>query len=118
MICDSAFLGDIKRAYDINPNLESLLFDDFFRKALGTAQDGWRRVVAEAASLGIPIPAISTALNFYDGMRTANLPANLIQAQRDYFGAHTYELLSQPGKYVHTNWTGTGGRVAASSYNA
>jgi len=78
----------------------------------------WRKVVASAVELGVPTPCFSTALAFYDGYRSARLPANLIQAQRDYFGAHTYETLTEPGKFVHTNWTGTGGNVSASSYNA
>jgi len=117
-IIRSAFLKDIKKAYDREANLESLLFDPFFRGALSKAQQGWRMVVSQAALLGIPVPAISTALAFYDGYRTERLPANLIQAQRDFFGAHTYELLDAPGTFVHTNWTGRGGRVASSTYNA
>ncbi len=83
------------------------------------AQKGWRTAVARAAELGIPIPCFSTALSFYDGYRSATLPANLLQAQRDYFGAHTYERIDAPrGKFFHTNWTGTGGKVSSSSYNA
>ncbi|KAJ1674221.1 6-phosphogluconate dehydrogenase, decarboxylating, partial [Spiromyces aspiralis] len=117
-IIRSAFLGDIKKAFDTNPNLENLLFDDFFQRATATAQDGWRDVVATATKLGVPIPATSTALSFYDGYRSERLPANMIQAQRDYFGAHTYELLDKPGVYIHTNWTGKGGNVSASTYNA
>merc|ERR1712168_988659 len=117
-IIRSVFLGNIKAAYDKNPELDNLLLDDFFRDAIHKAQASWRKVVAQAVLLGVPTPCFSTALAFYDGYRTAKLPANLIQAQRDYFGAHTYELLSAPGKYVHTNWTGLGGNVSSSSYNA
>ncbi|KAK9763379.1 phosphogluconate dehydrogenase (decarboxylating) gnd1 [Basidiobolus ranarum] len=115
-IIRSAFLGDIRNAYQKNPNLESLLFDDFFRKALSTSHQDWRVVVSQAVLLGITVPAISTALAFYDGYRTETLPASLVQAQRDYFGAHTYELLDKPGTYVHTNWTGKGGNVISSTY--
>merc|ERR1711962_789315 len=117
-IIRSVFLGNIKAAYDKNPELDNLLLDDFFKDAIHKAQASWRKVVAQAVLLGVPTPCFSTALAFYDGYRTAKLPANLIQAQRDYFGAHTYELLSAPGKYVHTNWTGLGGNVSSSSYNA
>jgi len=117
-IIRSVFLGNIKEAYDKNPNLENLLMDDFFKNAIHNCQAAWRKVVAAAVELGVPTPAFSTALAFYDGYRSERLPANLIQAQRDYFGAHTYELLSNPGKFVHTNWTGTGGNVSASTYDA
>ncbi|KAJ1980245.1 phosphogluconate dehydrogenase (decarboxylating) gnd1 [Dimargaris xerosporica] len=117
-IIRSAFLGDIKNAYVSNPHIESLMFDPFFQKALANAQDGWRFVAAQSVLLGIPAPAITTALSFYDGYRTEHLPANLLQAQRDYFGAHTYELLDQPGKYIHTNWTGRGGNVSSTTYDA
>jgi len=117
-IIRSVFLGDIKAAYEKDPELDNLLLDDFFKNAIHEAQSSWRKVVAQAVLLGVPTPCFSTALAFYDGYRTAKLPANLIQAQRDYFGAHTYELLSEPGKYVHTNWTGLGGNVSSSSYNA
>lgn len=117
-IIRSAFLGDIKNAYKKNPDLESLLFDDFFRKILADTNDPWRRVVVAAVQLGIPVPTFSTALSFYDGYRTERLPANLLQAQRDYFGAHTYELLDKPGQWVHTNWTGRGGNVASTTYVA
>ncbi|OMJ26067.1 6-phosphogluconate dehydrogenase, decarboxylating [Smittium culicis] len=116
-IIRSAFLGDIKNAFDKNPNLENLLFDDFFKNATTKAQSGWRNTIISCVQNGIPTPAMSTALSFYDGYRTAKLPANMIQAQRDYFGAHTYELESNPGSWVHTNWTGTGGDVSSSSYN-
>ncbi|XP_014256847.1 6-phosphogluconate dehydrogenase, decarboxylating [Cimex lectularius] len=115
-IIRSAFLGDIKTAFKKDKNLKSLLLDDFFKKATADCQDGWRRVVAQSALLGVPVPAFSTALSFYDGYRSERLPANLLQAQRDYFGAHTYELLASPGKFVHTNWTGHGGNVSASTY--
>jgi 6-phosphogluconate dehydrogenase len=117
-IIRSVFLGNIKAAYDKNPELDNLLLDDFFRKAIDNCQDSWRKVVANAVLLGVPTPCFSTALAFYDGYRSARLPANLIQAQRDYFGAHTYELLSKPGTFVHTNWTGQGGNVSASTYDA
>merc|ERR1712061_389577 len=117
-IIRSVFLGNIKAAYDRNPELDNLLLDDFFRDAIHKAQASWRKVVANAVQLGVPTPCFSTALAFYDGYRAARLPANLIQAQRDYFGAHTYELLSKPGTFVHTNWTGLGGNVSASTYDA
>ncbi|TVQ38719.1 MAG: decarboxylating NADP(+)-dependent phosphogluconate dehydrogenase [Spirochaetaceae bacterium] len=117
-IIRSAFLGDIKRAFDRDAELDSLILDDFFRDLIDSCQESWRTVVAEAALLGIPVPAFSTALAFYDGYRTARLPANLIQAQRDYFGAHTYERVDRPrGEFHHTNWTGSGGNVAAGTYN-
>ncbi|KAL0089352.1 6-phosphogluconate dehydrogenase, decarboxylating [Phycomyces blakesleeanus] len=117
-IIRSAFLGKIREAYDNNGKLENLLFDSFFQEATAKAQDAWRNVIAQAVILGIPTPALSTALNFYDGLRHEMLPANLLQAQRDYFGAHTYELLSAPGTHHHTNWTGRGGNVSASTYDA
>ncbi|XP_063868625.1 6-phosphogluconate dehydrogenase, decarboxylating-like isoform X1 [Scylla paramamosain] len=117
-IIRSVFLGKIKDAFDTNPHLTNLLLDDFFRDAVGRCQDGWRAVVAQSALLGIPSPAFNSALAFYDGYRSAVLPANLIQAQRDYFGAHTYELAASPGKFHHTNWTGTGGDVSATTYDA
>lgn len=117
-IIRSVFLGNIKNAFEKNQSLNNLLLDDFFRKEITKCQGSWRRVVASAVTLGIPTPCFSTALAFYDGYRSAVLPANLIQAQRDYFGAHTYELLSSPGKFIHTNWTGRGGNVSSSSYNA
>lgn len=117
-IIRSVFLGNIKEAFDKDPHLKNLLLDDFFQKAIENCQDSWRKVVAAAVTLGIPTPTFSSALAFYDGYRSEKLPANLIQAQRDYFGAHTYELLSAPGKFVHTNWTGHGGDVSSSTYNA
>lgn len=117
-IIRSVFLGKIKQAFDKNPNLFSLLLDDFFKGELDKCQTGWRNVVAAAAQFGIPIPCFSTALSFYDGYRSERLPANLLQALRDYFGAHTYERVDKPrGEYFHTNWTGTGGKVSASSYS-
>ena len=116
-IIRSRFLNDIKTAYGKNPNLENLLYDDFFKKAIETAEPAWRRVVVQATQFGIAVPCFSTALSFFDGLRTAQLPANLLQAQRDFFGAHTYERIDQPrGKFFHTNWTGTGGTVSSSSY--
>lgn len=117
-IIRSVFLGNIKEAFQRNPNLSNLLLDNFFKKAIESGQQSWREVVSNAFLWGIPVPAMSTALSFYDGYRTEKLPANLLQAQRDYFGAHTYELLGQEGKFVHTNWTGTGGNVSASTYLA
>lgn len=116
-IIRSKFLGNIKEAFDKNPDLDSLLLDDFFHQAVAKAQEGWRRVVVKGIEHGVPTPAFSTALAFYDGYRTARLPANLLQGLRDYFGAHTYERVDQDrGKFFHTNWTGTGGKVSATSY--
>jgi len=118
-IIRSRFLGKIKEAFDNNPALSNLLLDDFFRKIILKNQDAWRNVVSTAAKLGVPMPAFSTALAFYDGYRSARLPANLLQAQRDYFGAHTYERVDKPrGEVFHTNWTGRGGKIAASTYTA
>jgi 6-phosphogluconate dehydrogenase len=118
-IIRSVFLGKIKEAFVKRPKLENLLLDPFFKKAVRQAQRSWRRVVMTAVKLGIPIPAISTALAFYDGYRHERLPANLLQAQRDYFGAHTYERVDKPrGEFFHTNWTGRGGTTAASTYIA
>lgn len=117
-IIRSKFLGNIKQAYDKNPKLYSLLLDDFFQKEIEKCQKGWRNVIAASALNGIPAPCLSTALAFFDGYRSATLPANLIQALRDYFGAHTYERIDKPrGQYFHTNWTGTGGKVSSSSYS-
>jgi 6-phosphogluconate dehydrogenase len=118
-IIRSQFLGKIKEAYDKNPKLENLLLDDFFSSALNNYQDSWRRAVVEGVQLGVALPAFSTALSFFDGFRSARLPANLLQAQRDFFGAHTYERVDKPrGEFFHTNWTGRGGRVSSSTYNA
>jgi 6-phosphogluconate dehydrogenase len=116
-IIRSAFLAKIKEGYDKNPKLSNLLLDPFFRKAIKDSQRSWRKVVALAARKGIPVPAFSTALAFYDSYRSERLPANLLQAQRDYFGAHTYERLDQPrGQFFHTNWTGHGGTTASGTY--
>jgi 6-phosphogluconate dehydrogenase len=116
-IIRSAFLGKIKEAYDKHPKLVNLLLDPFFKKAIKQAQKSWRNVVAAAAKKGIPVPAFSTALAFYDAYRSERLPANLLQAQRDYFGAHTYERIDKPrGQFFHTNWTGKGGTTASGSY--
>lgn len=116
-IIRSAFLGKIKRAFDKNPELTNLLLDPFFAGKVNRAQAGWRRVVQMAVKMGIPTPAISAALSYYDGYRCERLPANLLQAQRDYFGAHTYERVDQPrGEFYHTNWTGHGGDTAATTY--
>jgi 6-phosphogluconate dehydrogenase len=116
-IIRSAFLGKIKEAFDKNPKLMNLMLDPFFKKAIKDCQRSWRNVVAMAAKKGIPVPAFSTALAFYDAYRSERLPANLLQAQRDYFGAHTYERVDQPrGQFFHTNWTGKGGTTASSTY--
>jgi len=118
-IIRSAFLGNIRDAFEKDAGLTNLLLDPFFESAVENAQSSWRRVVATAATLGIPMPAISSALAYFDGYRTERLPANLLQAQRDYFGAHTYERTDRPrGEYFHTNWTGRGGTTASSTYNA
>ncbi|KAF9015368.1 6-phosphogluconate dehydrogenase [Cyathus striatus] len=123
-IIKSVFLGDITAAYTKNPQVESLLFDQFFNNAVHKAQPGWRRVIAQAVLWGIPTPAFSTALAFFDGYRSEILPANLLQAQRDYFGAHTFRVLPgkenekfKTGEDIHVNWTGRGGNVSASTYN-
>jgi len=116
-IIRSVFLGKIKEAFDTDTDLVNLLLDDFFKDAVEKAQDSWRRVVIAAVQLGVPMPAMSAALAYYDGYRTGRLPANLLQAQRDYFGAHTYERVDKPRKeFFHTNWTGRGGDTAASTY--
>ncbi|MES1164207.1 MAG: decarboxylating NADP(+)-dependent phosphogluconate dehydrogenase [Verrucomicrobiota bacterium] len=116
-IIRSKFLGKIKEAYDKDPKLSNLLLAPFFREKIEAVQDSWRRVVAQAALNGIWLPAHATALSFYDGFRAGRLPANLLQAQRDYFGAHQYERLDQPrGQFFHTNWTGRGGDTASSAY--
>ncbi|NKQ36802.1 MAG: decarboxylating NADP(+)-dependent phosphogluconate dehydrogenase [Chloroflexi bacterium] len=117
-IIRAAFLENIKAAYDQNPDLTNLLFDSYFREAVVQGQAAWRRVVARAAELGVPLPAMSSALSFFDGYRHGRLPANLIQAQRDYFGAHTYERTDRPrGQFFHTDWTGEGGDVTSGTYN-
>ena len=118
-IIRSAFLGEIQRAYAEDATLANLLLNDYFSAAVIGAQSAWREVVASGVKHGIPLPIMSGALAFYDGYRSARLPANLLQAQRDYFGAHTYERVDRPrGEYYHTNWTGTGGDVTAGSYDA
>lgn len=124
-IIRSVFLGEITSAYRENPDLENLLFHPFFSEAITKAQQGWRSSIAKAVEFGVPVPAFSTALSFYDGYRSAKLPANLLQAQRDYFGAHTFQVL--PGEendflkkdqWIHVNWTGRGGNISASTYDA
>jgi 6-phosphogluconate dehydrogenase len=118
-IIRSAFLGKIKEAYDQNSDLSNLLLDPYFKTEVENAQAAWRQVVAKAVEHGIPVPAMSSALAFYDGYRSERLPANLLQAQRDYFGAHTYERVDKPrGEFFHTNWTGSGGDVTSSTYDA
>jgi 6-phosphogluconate dehydrogenase len=117
-IIRSVFLGKIKEAFDNNPGITNLLLDPFFRDKVEKAQQGWRNVVATAVSNGIPVPAISSALGYFDGYRCEKLPANLLQAQRDYFGAHTYERTDRKrGEFFHTNWTGRGGTTASTTYN-
>lgn len=124
-IIRSVFLAEITKAYRENPELENLLFNNFFTEAITKAQQGWRRTIGLAATWGIPTPAFSTALGFYDGYRSERLPANLLQAQRDYFGAHTFKVLPEcaddhlpAGQDIHINWTGKGGNVSASTYQA
>jgi 6-phosphogluconate dehydrogenase len=117
-IIRSKFLGKIKQAYDHNPNLASLLVDPFFIGEVSHCIPSWRQVVAEGALMGVPLPCFGTALSFFDGYRSARLPANLLQAQRDFFGAHTYERIDRPrGQFFHTNWTGKGGDVSSTTYN-
>jgi 6-phosphogluconate dehydrogenase len=116
-IIRSVFLGDIKKAFDKNPTLENLLLDPYFKNIVEKAQAGWRRVCATALTYGVPVPALTSALCYFDGFRSERLPANLLQAQRDYFGAHTYERTDKPrGQFFHTNWTGRGGDTASSTY--
>ncbi len=118
-IIRSAFLGKIKEAYQRKPDLSNLLLDAYFKEQIDGAQPAWRRIVSEAFKLGIPVPAMASALSFYDGYRREWLPANLLQAQRDYFGAHTYERVDKPrGEFFHTNWTGHGGDVTSNPYQA
>ncbi|MDC7219156.1 MAG: decarboxylating NADP(+)-dependent phosphogluconate dehydrogenase [Spirochaetales bacterium] len=117
-IIRSTFLGKIREAYDKNAKLENLLLDDYFSDKISDCQDSWRKVVMKAVEWGIPVPAMSSALSFFDSYRSARLPSNLLQAQRDYFGAHTYERTDKPrGEFFHTNWTGKGGDVSSSTYN-
>jgi 6-phosphogluconate dehydrogenase len=116
-IIRSVFLGKIKEAFDKKPDLENLLLDPFFTSIIEDAQDSWRRVVSTAIQNGIPAPALTSALYYFDGYRSERVPANLLQAQRDYFGAHTYERVDKPrGEFFHTNWTGRGGNTSASTY--
>ena len=116
-IIRSAFLGKIKEAFEKNPTLANLLLDPFFKEKIESSQEAWRRVVATAVTHGVWIPAFSTALTYFDGYRNARLPANLLQAQRDYFGAHMFERIDKPrGEFFHTNWTGRGGDTASSTY--
>jgi 6-phosphogluconate dehydrogenase len=118
-IIRSVFLGKIKEAFGANPDLPNLLLTPYFRQAMVDADGAWRRVVAAAIQLGLPVPALSSSLAFYDGFRRERLPANLTQAQRDYFGAHTYERIDRPrGQFFHTNWTGEGGDVTSRAYQA
>jgi 6-phosphogluconate dehydrogenase len=117
-IIRSVFLGKIKEAFNNNSSLTNLLLDPFFKDKVEKAQKGWRNLVSTAAINGIPVPAMSSALGYFDGYRCEKLPANLLQAQRDYFGAHTYERLDKPrGEFFHTNWTGRGGTTASTTYN-
>ena len=118
-IIRSVFLGKIKEAYDKNPDLENLLMDSYFRETIKGLIPAWREVVAYAVGAGIPMPAFTAALSYFDGYTSANRPANLWQAQRDYFGAHTYERTDAPrGQFFHTNWTGHGGNTTANTYQA
>lgn len=116
-IIRSRFLANIKDAFDNNPDLQNLLLDQFFTQKIEESQAGWRRVIASAVTNGIPVPCLSAGLNYYDGYRCERLPANLLQAQRDYFGAHTYERIDKPrGEFFHTNWTGHGGNTSSTTY--
>ncbi len=116
-IIRSAFLGDIKKAFKRKPDLHNLLLDKFFKRAVSSRQAGWRRTIITATKLGIPVPCLSSALSYFDGYRSERLPANLLQAQRDYFGAHTYERVDKPrGEFFHTNWTGRGGTTTSRAY--
>jgi 6-phosphogluconate dehydrogenase len=116
-IIRSAFLDKIKAAFDRNADLSNLLLDPYFSGVMERCQSSWRKVASKALEAGVPVPAFTTALAFYDGYRSARLPANLLQAQRDYFGAHTYERVDKPrGQFFHTNWTGKGGHISAGTY--
>jgi len=116
-IIRASFLGNIKEAFDKRPKLANLLLDPYFKRVISKSQTAWRKVIKTAIGLGIPVPAMGTALNYYDSYRCARLPANLLQAQRDYFGAHTFERVDKPrGEYSHFNWTGSGGATSASTY--
>src|SRR5262249_20923976 len=113
-----AFLGRIKEAFDRNPKLPNLLLDPFFREHIEASQEAWRRVIATAITNGVWVPAHATALEYFDGFRNGRLPANLLQPQRDYFGAHLCERIEKPrGQFFHTNWTGRGGKTASSAYS-
>jgi len=117
-IIRSAFLGRIKEAFEREPELPNLLLDPFFRERVEASQEAWRRVVAAAVANGVWVPAMASGLTYLDGLRSARLPANLLQAQRDYFGAHTYERVDRPrGEFFHTDWTGRGGQTASTTYN-
>lgn len=117
-IIRSTFLGKIKDAYDTDPNLENLLLTPYFKEVVESSQQGWRKVISTSVANGIPVPCLSSALTYFDGFRTARLPANLLQAQRDFFGAHTYERIDKPrGEFFHTNWTGRGGDTASTTYD-
>lgn len=117
-IIRSRFLGKIKEAYDTNPALENLILDPYFTKTMKSLVPSWRNVISAAVLNGIPVPSMSSALAYFDGYTTERLPANLLQAQRDYFGAHTYERLDKPrGEFFHTNWTGRGGKTSSTTYN-
>jgi len=116
-IIRSVFLGKIKEAFDKNPALANILLDPYFKEKLSDAQKGWRNVVSQAIVNGVPAPCMTAALEYYDGYRTERLPANMLQAQRDYFGAHTYERTDRPrGEFFHTNWTGHGGDTVSGTY--
>ena len=118
-IIRSVFLGKIKEAFDKNPDIANILLDPYFCDKLAEAQQGWRNVLGQAIVNGVPAPTLSAALEYYDGYRCGRLPANLLQAQRDYFGAHTYERVDRErGEFFHTDWTGTGGNTTANTYNA
>ncbi len=118
-IIRSAFLSKIKEAFEVNPDLANLILDPYFMQAVQSSLPAWRRVCAVAIGHGVPAPAMNAALTYFDGYTTERLPANLLQAQRDYFGAHTYERTDAPrGEFFHTNWAGWGGSTAASTYNA
>jgi len=117
-IIRSIFLGKIKEAFGKNPDLKNLLLDPFFKQKIESSQESCRKVISASVLNGIWVPALSTALNYFDGFRNSRLPANLLQAQRDYFGAHTYERVDKPrGEFFHTNWTGRGGTTASSTYS-
>jgi len=118
-IIRTVFLDNINSAFEKQPALNNILLDSFFREQIKRAESSWRRVISTAVSLGIPVPAMASTLAFYDGYRRERLPANLLQALRDYFGAHTYERVDKPrGEFFHTNWTGHGGDVTAQTYEA